>query len=165
MHFQSEGKHYLVKSKALENINSLEEEIKQVASTFKNKITIEEIINNKMQYSFFSFFCKNKDIDAIENIKNSIISKYGKSFEAFRNLFFIDIAPKNCSKGNGLKNILSLDNISKERLYAIGDSFNDLSMFELTNNSFTFHHVEEHIKNIANNHVSDVSECIYRIMN
>lgn len=104
------------------------------------------------------------DIDKAEEAKDLLIKKYGHAVEAFRNQYFVDIAPKDCSKGNGLKKLLELNNLDIEKLYAIGDSYNDLSMFNLTNNSFTFHHVEEQLKGYANNHVSSVSECIEKML-
>lgn len=165
IHFESDGQHYLVESKGVECISYLSEDINNMLMYFKNRISIEDLFATKRKYSFISVFSTNKDIEVAEEAKDLLIEKYGQGLEAFRNQFFVDIAPKNCSKGNGLRKILELNNITEERLYAIGDSFNDVSMFELTNNSFTFHHVEEELKNIANNYVSSVEECIKSIIN
>ena len=109
-------------------------------------------------------FSTQKDIELAEKAKDLLIEKYGQGLEAFRNQYFVDIAPKNCSKGNGLRKLLEINNVGTDSLYAIGDSYNDVSMFELTKNSYTFHHVEENLKNIANNHVSSVKECIESII-
>ncbi|MBE6054986.1 MAG: HAD family phosphatase [Clostridium sartagoforme] len=165
IHFEADGKHYLVESKGLEYTSNLSEDVRDMLVRFKDRISIEELFSTKRRYSFISIFSLNKDVELAEEVKDLLIKKYGQELEAFRNQYFIDIAPKDCSKGNGLKSILELNNIKEEDLYAIGDSFNDVSMFELTDNSFTFHNVEEELKNIANNYVSTVGECIDTIMN
>lgn len=164
IHLETNGNHYLIESKNLENINDVAQDIKEMLLRFKNRISLNELFSKKRVYSFISIFPMNKDIEFAEEARNLLIEKYGQELEAFRNQFFVDIAPKDCSKGNGLKSILELNNINEKDLYAIGDSFNDVSMFELTKNSFTFHHVEEKLKSFANNHVSTVGECIDTIM-
>ena len=51
-------------------------------------------------------------------------------------------------------------NISMDNVYTIGDSFNDVSMFNITKNSFSFPNVEEKLKEHVNFIVDSVSECI-----
>lgn len=165
IHFEAEGQHYLVESKGIECISYLSKDVNNMLTYFKNRISIEDLFETKRKYSFISVFSTNKDIEVAEKAKDLLIERYGQGLEAFRNQYFVDIAPKDCSKGNGLREILELDNIDVDNLYTIGDSFNDASMFELTNNSFTFHHVEEKLKGIANNYVSSVEECIKSIIN
>ncbi|MDU5411955.1 MAG: HAD hydrolase family protein, partial [Clostridium perfringens] len=46
----------------------------------------------------------------------------------------------------------------------IGDSFNDISMFEITDNSYTFNRAEEGVKAHANNHVDYVHEIVDHII-
>lgn len=164
IHLEVNGEHYLIESNSLENAKDLSQDIKEMLLRFNNRITLDELFSTKRVYSFISVFSMKKDIKIAEEAKNLLIEKYGQGLEAYRNQYFVDIAPKNCSKGNGLRSILELDNIREENLFAIGDSFNDVSMFELTKNSFTFHHVEEELKRIANNHVASVKECISNIM-
>ena len=40
------------------------------------------------------------------------------------------------------------------------DSWNDVTMFNITKNSFTFHHVEEELKEHASYLVDSVADCI-----
>ncbi|MDU2682543.1 MAG: Cof-type HAD-IIB family hydrolase [Clostridium sp.] len=157
VHFEHEGSNYLIDPEDFSGIEHL-------MDYFKGVISKEDVFSKKRNYSIISLFAKNMDIDKAEEAKNLLIKKYGHAVEAFRNQYFVDIAPKDCSKGNGLKKLLELNNLDIEKLYAIGDSYNDLSMFNLTNNSFTFHHVEEQLKGYANNHVSSVSECIEKML-
>lgn len=157
VHFEHDGSNYLIDPEDFSGIEHL-------MDYFKGIIPKEKVFSEKRNYSIISLFAKNMDIERAERAKELLINKYGHALEAFRNQYFVDIAPKDCSKGNGLKRLLELNNLDIEKLYAIGDSYNDLSMFNLTNNSFTFHHVEEQLKGYANNHVSSVSECIERMI-
>ena len=157
VHFEYEGSNYLIDPEDYSGMEHLME-------YFKGVISKEDVFSEKRNYSIISLFTKNMDIVRAEEAKELLIKKYGHALEAFRNQYFVDIAPKDCSKGNGLKKLLELNNLDIEKLYAIGDSYNDLSMFKLTNNSFTFHHAEEQLKVYANNHVSSVSECIERMI-
>ncbi|MCR1950943.1 HAD family hydrolase [Clostridium sp. DSM 100503] len=153
VHFEHEGSNYLIEPEDFSGIEHL-------MDYFKGVISKEDVFSEKRNYSIISLFAKNMNINKAEEAKELLIKKYGHDLEAFRNQYFVDIAPKDCSKGNGLKKLLELNKLDIEKLYAIGDSYNDLSMFKLTKNSFTFHHVEEELKGYANNHVSSVSECI-----
>jgi len=157
IHFEWERNNYLIDPKDTNGIEHLLE-------YFKGIISREEVFSEKRNYSIISLFAKNEDINKAEEAKNMLIKKYGNSLEAFRNQYFVDIAPKNCSNGNGIKKLMELNKLEAQKIYAIGDSYNDLSMFELTSNSFTFHNVEENLKKYANNHVSSVSECIEKML-
>ena len=45
--------------------------------------------------------------------------------------------------------------------YVIGDSFNDVSMFNITKNSFTFNRAEEEVKGYA----SELVDYVYEVVN
>ena len=99
--------------------------------------------------------------------QGAAISKYGeidKKYEdkiiAYRNDIYIDIVPLGCSKGNGIKYIAKQEFIKDDYIYTIGDSWNDVTMFNITKNSFTFHHVEEELKEHASYLVDSVADCI-----
>ena len=48
-----------------------------------------------------------------------------------RDLCIVDILPRGCSKGSGLRRLLALEGMTPDDLMAIGDNWNDLSMLEL----------------------------------
>ena len=99
-----------------------------------------------------------------EEIRKLIIDEYGDYIEAFRNQCFIDIVPKECSKGNALSMILQDENLDSDCLYCVGDSFNDVSMFNITKNSYTFNEAEEKVKPYANNIIDNVYEIVDEIL-
>ena len=56
--------------------------------------------------------------------------------------------------------ILEDEDQGTDRLYAVGDSLNDISMFNITDNSYTFNQVEEIVKPYANYIVDHVYEVV-----
>ena len=142
-------------------IKEKEFNIEEFASKILKK---EEAINSQSEYQIMSFYPKSKNTDEAEEIRNKILDKYGDKVEVFRNQYFLDVVPKGCSKGKGLKKVIDGSELKIDNLYTIGDSFNDVSMFEITNNSYTFNYAEDKIKLIARNHVNHVHECIDEIL-
>ena len=63
------------------------------------------------------------------------INKDYPSLHAFQNVNAIDVVKKGCSKGNG---ILEITKLISDETAGIGDSYNDLEMFKVVNQSFTF---------------------------
>lgn len=110
--------------------------------------------------SLISIDFSNKSPDEVEKICENINNKFSGSLVTYRNLSFIDIVPSGCSKGEGVRTIYKNLNINKNNVCVIGDSFNDLSMFSMTENSFSFFGADEKIKNSAKYIVNSVSECI-----
>ena len=110
--------------------------------------------------SLISIDFSNKSPDVVEKICENINNKFSGSLVTYRNLSFIDIVPFGCSKGDGVNIISENLNIDKDNVYVIGDSFNDLSMFSITKNSFSFSNADEKIKNSVKYKVDSVSECI-----
>ncbi|AYE34016.1 HAD-IIB family hydrolase [Clostridium septicum] len=123
-----------------------------------NLNSIEELKDKEI--SLISMYCKDIDKVVIEEMKNEINKKYGDKIIAYRNDVYIDIVPVGCSKGHGVEYVAKVENLDKKSIYTIGDSWNDLTMFNITDNSFTFNNVEEELKKYVNNLVDSVAECI-----
>ena len=113
-----------------------------------------------MKYSLISIYSPNKNIEEIENFKDKINEEFKDEIIAYRNDIYIDIVPKGCSKGEGVKYLADQEDVNMKDVYAIGDSWNDVSMFNITENSFTFDYVEKELKNHANYIVT--SQSLYR---
>lgn len=54
--------------------------------------------------------------------------------------------------------------LNADEMLGIGDSYNDLPLFEASDRSFTFHNSPEDIKLQVNDVVSSVSEAIYKVL-
>lgn len=63
--------------------------------------------------------------------------------------FFLDIASKDSSKGNAIKKLCEYLKIDLKDTVAIGDSYNDLTMFEVVGHRVVMGNAPEDIKKVA----------------
>lgn len=78
----------------------------------------------------------------------------------FSGPFYIEIMPKNVSKGNALLDLMKAYNYKPENVAVIGDSMNDISMMKVTPYSFAMSHAEERVQKHANYIVKSVAEAV-----
>ena len=90
--------------------------------------------------------------------------KKGIILQIYRNQSFIDIVPKDSSKSDGISKALSSYDVKEDNVFVIGDSWNDLSMFEKYKNSYTFSYAEEELKPHATNVVDAFYDCLENIL-
>lgn len=83
---------------------------------------------------------------------------------AFRNTINVDIVCKGCSKGLGVLEIAKYFNIDKNNINVIGDSMNDIPMFDITDHAYSFKNIESNLKKHVNYFVDSVAECIDHIL-
>ena len=76
---------------------------------------------------------------------------------------YVDIMPRGVSKGSALRRLMEHLQIEANEVACIGDSFNDISMFEVTPHSFTLHHAHPYVKEKANHIVRSVEEAIMKL--
>ncbi|MEH7234932.1 HAD family hydrolase [Bacillus sp. JJ1562] len=76
----------------------------------------------------------------------------------------LDIMPKQISKGNAIKKLLDELSLTHEEIACIGDSFNDIPMFQLTPYSFVMSTAHEDVKEEANYVVESVAEAVELIL-
>nr|WP_312289304.1 Cof-type HAD-IIB family hydrolase [Clostridium chromiireducens] len=127
---------------------------------FSDRVNLDMALSNTADSQIMSIFNVSQSISMSELVKEKLLVDYSEYIEVFRNQFFVDIVPKNCSKGIAIEMILENENMTTDNLYTVGDSLNDVSMFKITNNSYTFNNVEEIVKHHANNFVDYVYEVI-----
>lgn len=120
--------------------------------------SLDEIKNENL--SLISLCFENIKENEIDLICSKINTEYRENCIAFRNTKYIDVVPIGCSKGNAVKFVCDKENISSENVYTIGDSFNDVSMFKIAENSFTFTHCDDKLKYQVRYIVDSVAECI-----
>lgn len=72
----------------------------------------------------------------------------------------LDLMPKDISKGAGIKHLLESFEIQPEEIACVGDSFNDLSMFNLTEHSYAMSQAEQAVKEQASHVVPSVAKAI-----
>ncbi|WP_449539825.1 HAD family hydrolase [Ferdinandcohnia sp. Marseille-Q9671] len=76
----------------------------------------------------------------------------------------LDIMPKQISKGNAIKKLLEDLSLNPDEIACIGDSFNDIPMFQLTPYSYVMSHAHELVKKEANYIVDSVAEAVEMVI-
>ena len=128
------------------------------------KTTIDEdfrVLYQKAKH--FQIICFNQDNEGIEDTQKCydyIQEKYRGKMEAYFNTYFVDVVPYGCSKGTGIRQLLKIIQKPIEAVYAIGDSYNDISMIQEADFGYTFHHAHDDIKQATQYHVDYVYEVI-----
>ena len=81
---------------------------------------------------------------------NTVFREKYPSVEASWVGALIELTPKGCSKAESLLNYLEMINASKDDLYVVGDSGNDISMFkQFFEHSFVMKHAHSSVKRYA----------------
>ncbi|MFD1020612.1 HAD family hydrolase [Thalassobacillus hwangdonensis] len=94
-------------------------------------------------------------------LQKRIEENYGDELDCFvSHETCVDLMPKNINKANGIKALIEHIGLKPEEIAVIGDSFNDVSMFALTQNSFAMSTAHEDVKAKADHVVTHVHEAI-----
>lgn len=97
----------------------------------------------------------------LQDLEKEFIASYTDIADCYiSDAHCLDIMPKNISKGNAVKNLISQLGIENHEIACIGDSFNDISMFQLTPYSFAMTHADAGVKEYANYEVDYVYQAI-----
>lgn len=105
-------------------------------------------------------------LDTLEessNLCNELNAKYGDTMIGYQNSTNVDIVCIGNSKGTGIEFIKKYFNTNK--IYGIGDSYNDLPMLEKVDVPFTFRTSPDTVKQQADYLVDDIAEAIDIIEN
>ena len=132
----------------------------EIIDKFSQDLKLSSVSYINSDYKTIGLFSIEANIDKMKKIQIEIEEEFKDYIEVYRNNEYIDIVPKRCSKGNALKLLLRIEKLNNNNLYVIGDSFNDIPMFEVTNNTFTLFHADEEIKKITKYLVADVKSAI-----
>lgn len=119
--------------------------------------TIIHHIDEMTSEDIYSISLINSTEARATEITSQINQKYN-DVQAFQNIDSIDIVAKGCSKGAAILKLKELFCLKK--VAGIGDSYNDLSMLEITDTSFTFHQSPLIIQDTADFIVNNIKEAI-----
>lgn len=99
-----------------------------------------------------------ESFEAAADIAERVNRMYGSFVEAFQNVSNVDIAPKGCSKGKGIRTLRNhlLKSIGECVLYGIGDSINDLPLLKEADISYTFPYAPEDLQRKATKIVDNI---------
>ena len=112
------------------------------------------------QFEIISFHQDNQDMDMTKTCYEYIQKHFHHAVDAYYNLHYVDVVAKGCSKGQGLSILCERLGIKHQHIFAVGDSYNDLSMLQKAKNSYTFVYAQDDIKNVIPQHVNYVYEVI-----
>ncbi|MBQ6915834.1 MAG: HAD hydrolase family protein, partial [Kiritimatiellae bacterium] len=89
-------------------------------------------------------------------------ANFGDSVTAFQNVIEVDIAPKGCSKGEGVKRLREWmrEQWGDVTLYGIGDSNNDLPLLEEADVSYTFPYAPPELQGRADKVVPTIVDAL-----
>ena len=83
---------------------------------------------------------------------------FGQHINAFQNVIEVDVAPKGCTKGEGVENMRKF--YGDIKLYGIGDSINDLPLIERSDVSYTFPYAPKEVQEKATKIVDTIVEAL-----
>lgn len=95
-------------------------------------------------------------VNQLREVFNDRVYFYGNSP-------FIDIVSDELDKATGIEVVADLYQIKHDDCYAIGDSYNDMSMLS-SYHGFVMSHARNSVKEVANEVVNSVSEAIDKIL-
>lgn len=134
----------------------LSEELLVDAKALKDdlvKIEDENMLSNDI--CRFNFMGNKKDLTEFENKYRSQLEK---DFYVVRNIpISLEMLSKKSSKANSLEYVMNYYKLNKDEVLAIGDGNNDISMFQLVENSVAMGNAKESVKKYAR-YITDTVE-------
>lgn len=114
----------------------------------------EDVVVYKFSVNFnIAWYNLNKHIDMFKTL-------FPKMYITESSNYSIDINANNISKGEIIRRICNQSNTQLNEIAVIGDSGNDMSMFELTDYSFCINHANKEIKNNCKYIVKNVAQAL-----
>lgn len=168
--------HYLYKNQIEKIMNHFDEKIcctfvcngkmyvKNPNKKYPSQIeTVTSLDDFPDEFEAFSMHFQD-DIEKTAQIKKEIELYFGNQVAIYQNIDNLDMCALGCSKGNGIKSIQHYFHLQDKDIYAIGDSWNDIPMFEACQNSFTFLNSPVDVKEKTKYQVDTIAMCIEQIM-
>jgi hypothetical protein len=115
-----------------------------------NDIFRSELKKGEIYRLLLYFGLGKRRVDIAKEVNKHVREKYGHDIEASWINTVVEIAPNNCTKAAALERIIVLDNIDRDRVYVVGDSGNDISMFQnFKEHSYAMEHAHVSVKKFA----------------
>lgn len=124
-----------------------------------DKVFKSEMQSKRVYKLMFFFGIGKKGLNAAKEANKYLREKYKDVLEASWSGYFVEITPHGSSKGEALLKYLNATGYTKDQLYVIGDSGNDISMFNtFYDHSFCMSHSSKNVKKYAKTIVKRVSD-------
>jgi hydroxymethylpyrimidine pyrophosphatase-like HAD family hydrolase len=107
-----------------------------------------------------SSVCMSVLIEEDDPLEKTLRERFSEDLQLVRSgKFFFDLLNKDCTKGKALNSIINNMNISEEEIAAIGDSYNDISLFESCGLKIAVSNACDKLKEVADIVVKGNDEC------
>ncbi|MFD3447910.1 Cof-type HAD-IIB family hydrolase [Microbacteriaceae bacterium 4G12] len=157
--YVSDEHHYYIEKKT-QAVLELEEKV--VMTSIEEPLLAEKIgktiIPNKI-----SIGGEDDKLLHIQKEIEEMFHGYVSTFISAKNC--LDVIPANISKGAAISRLLKQYHVQPEEMACIGDSYNDISMFELTPYSFAMKNADATVQQHANHVVQSVKEAVEYVRN
>ncbi|SDC44035.1 HAD family hydrolase [Geotoga petraea] len=138
-------------------------------------------VKYEVVYDLIDYINKNKNLplkilavgdnSRLLKVQKELNTKFGNYLNIIMSFHsFLDIIPKNASKGIALEKLSKIYNLNLKKAHIFGDSENDIAMLEKTENSYAMGNAHEKVKNIAkyivpSNDEEGVAYAVEKILN
>ncbi|MBS5112127.1 MAG: HAD-IIB family hydrolase [Coprobacillus cateniformis] len=132
---------------------------------YNDEFPIVQSIDNFSDNVFDSFsVVAHNNTEKIESIYKIVKDQFGDRISMHQNKDSIDFVAKGHSKGQGIIDFINIYDKDIKDINVIGDSFNDIEMFKVCKQSYTFHSSHKDVKKYTYHLVNNLAECIDQIM-
>ncbi|MCR2044408.1 HAD family hydrolase [Anaerosalibacter massiliensis] len=106
------------------------------------------------------------NLDIFSEIRQEVAEKYGEFVDCvITSKHSLEIIPKDVSKGMAIRKIMDELKLKSNQVHVIGDSENDISMYEVTKNSYAMEHSPISVKEKSTYIYNTVIDCIRSMLN
>lgn len=127
-------------------------------------VSFERLVQQADRFTIIGVNQEDHGTEILNQAVQAILPAHTLSLSWFYNTTYVDIMAHGASKGNGMQRLCQYLGIDLEDCYAIGDSFNDISMLQAAGHGFTFSHAPEPLRNEAEAIVEGVYQVCQRML-
>lgn len=121
-------------------------------------------LQNAKHFTIIGINQEDEKTDFLDGYVKNTMPKYDGKISWFYNTAYIDIMAPESSKGLGMMRLAKYLGFEEEQVYAIGDSYNDVSMISMAGHGYTFNRSEEDVKKQADHLVDYLYEVVNDIL-
>ena len=147
-----------IKNALIQDLELYNQDTMFACSVLESRVSIESSNITKIHKRFETI----EEAKKMSNIINNKYSSYIISYLIPSNNA-IEIISSKTNKANAIDKIANIENVDKQNIFTIGDSYNDIEMLK-NFNGFCVSNAEKEVKNISIKEYQSVSELINEIL-
>lgn len=121
-------------------------------------------IDQAKRFTIIGINQEDEKTDFLDGYVKRVLPTFEDSISWSYNTAYVDIMAKNSSKGLGMMRLAQFLGMDQTQVYAIGDSYNDVSMIQMAGTGYTFHRSEADVKKHADKIVDYLYEAVMDIL-